>query len=71
MHITLHGSSVSMRASLHPFDRPFVVRLIVFVFLLFLSVVYLFSSLSFLYSDLHSFFRVDSAKGNTRCAFAQ
>ena len=37
---------------------------IVFV-LQFLSVVYLFSSLS------HSFFHVDSAKGNTRCAFAQ
>ena len=32
---------------------------------------YLFSSLSYLYSDLHSSFHVDSAEGNTRCAFAQ
>ena len=40
-----------------------------FVLLLFPSVVYLFYSLSYLYSDLHSFFHVDSAKGNTRCAF--
>ena len=49
----------------------FVVRLFVFVILLFLSVVYLFSFLSYLYSDLHSFFHVNSAKGNNRCAFAQ
>ena len=51
MHITVHGSSVCMRASFHlhvihdeRFDLPFVVRLFVFVFLLFLSVVYFFSS---------------------------
>ena len=25
----------------------------------------------YLYSDLHSFFHVDSAKGNTCCAFAK
>ena len=39
-----------------------------FVLFLFLSVVYLFSSLSYLYSYLHSFFHVDNAEGNTRCA---
>ena len=38
-----------------------------FVLLLFLSIVYFFSSLSY----LHSFFHVNSAKGNNRCAFAQ
>ena len=75
MHITLHGSSVCMRASFHLHvihdERLIVVRLFVFVLLLFLYVVYLFSSLSYLYSDLHSFFHVDSAKGNNCCAFAQ
>ena len=63
MRITLHGSSVCMRASfqLHVIHAE---RLIV-RFLLFISVIYLFSSLSYLYSDLHSF-HVNSAKGNNR-----
>ena len=38
---------------------------------MFLSVVHLFSSTLYLHSDLHSFFHVDSAKGNTCCAFAE
>ena len=36
-----------------------------------LSFTLLFSSHFYLYSDLHSFFHVNSAKGNIRCAFAQ
>ena len=43
---------------------------LVLSFSVFLSVVYLFSSTLYLHSDLHSFFHVNSAKGNTCCAFA-
>ena len=74
MHITLHGSSVCMRASFHLHaihDERLIVRSLSVSSCLsvscFLSVVYTFSSLSY----LHSFFHVNSAKGNSRCAFAQ
>ena len=49
----------------------FVVCLFVFVLLLFLSVVYLFSSSLYLYSAQYFISNVNSAEGNSHCAFAQ
>ena len=78
MHITLHGSNVCMRASLHLHvihDERLIVRsLSVSSCLSFSCFSLLFTSFSHqfdLHSAQHSFFHVDNAEGNTRCAFAQ
>ena len=77
MHITLHDSSVCMRASLYLHvihDERLIVRSLLFPRSVFLRVSLRCSPLfllSYLYSDLHPFIHVDSAEGNTRCAFAQ
>ena len=73
MHITLHGSSVCVRASLHLHvihDERLIVRS------LSVSSCLSFSCFSPLFTSSlpHStctFFHVNSAKGNDRCAFAQ
>ena len=49
----------------------FVVCLFVFVLLLFLSVAYFFSSSLYMYSAQHFISNVNSAEGNSHCAFAQ
>ena len=77
MHITLHGSSVCMRASFHLHaihDERLIVRsLSVSSCLSFSCFSPLFTSSlpHYLHSDLHSFFHVNSAKGSNRCALAQ